>query len=262
MDVNRRVIVTGAANGIGSAIARALAQAGWQVTIADIDADAAIKLAAEISGESSGSVSNRSIATAAELDVSCESSVKSLFAAASEPNTLPFTALVNNAGVQTWSPLTELSLADWNRTLSVNLTGCFLMTREFARSLAANRTGGDIVNIGSGCNRLAFPNLVDYTASKGGIEMFTKSAALELGPADIRVNCIAPGAIETQRTLDETGDYAASWAPLTPLKRIGRADDVAQSVRMLLEQPNGFITGQTLGVDGGLFSRAVWPEAY
>ena len=258
MDVNRRVIVTGAASGIGAAIARELAQAGWQVVIADIDAEGAIKLAAEINSN----VSNDGNATAVKLDVSCESSVKALYATMLESKESSHTALVNNAGVQTWSPLTELSLDDWNRTMGINLTGCFLMTREFARLLAAQGTGGDIVNIGSGCNRLAFPNLVDYTASKGGIEMFTKSAALELGPAGIRVNCIAPGAIETERTLGETGDYAASWAPLTPLRRVGQVSDVAQSVRMLLEQPNGFITGQTLAVDGGLFSAAAWPQSY
>lgn len=257
MDVSRRVIVTGAASGIGSAIARELAQAGWQVVIADIDADGAIKLAAEINAN----VSDDGQAAAVELDVSCECSVKALYAKLQSEEPRP-SALVNNAGVQTWSPLTELSLDDWNRTLGVNLTGCFLMTREFARMLAASGAGGDIVNIGSGCNRLAFPHLVDYTASKGGIEMFTKSAALELGPAGIQVNCIAPGAIETERTRGETGDYAASWAPLTPLRRTGEVSDVAQSVRMLLEQPSGFITGQTLAVDGGLFSAAAWPQTY
>lgn len=257
MDVSRKVIVTGAASGIGRAIAGEMAQAGWYVVIADIDADGAIKLAAEISANAN----NGGRAEAVELDVSCEASVKELFSVMQDGEIFP-TALVNNAGVQTWSPLTELSLQDWNRTLGVNLTGCFLMTREFARALPASASGGDIVNIGSGCNRLAFPHLVDYTASKGGIEMFTKSAALELGPAGIRVNCIAPGAIETERTRGETGDYAASWAPLTPLRRIGQVADVAQSVRMLLEQPNGFITGQTLAVDGGLFSAAAWPQTY
>ena len=204
---------------------------------------------------------------ATAVDVRSEQSVQSFFADMGSKDSLPVTALVNNAGVQTWSPLLDLSLEDWNNTLAVNLTGCFLMTREFARYLGELRSltelsGGDIINIGSGCNSLAFPKLVDYTASKGGIEMFTKSAALELGKAGIRVNCLAPGAIETSRTAAETGDYAASWAALTPLQRVGQVGDVAKAVRMLLEQPAGFITGQTIAVDGGLFSAAPWPREY
>jgi len=119
--------------------------------------------------------------------------------------------------------------------------------------------GGRIVNIGSGCNKLAFPKLVDYTASKGGIEMFTKVAAVELGPYRITVNCVAPGAIEIERTRQEAGDYAGTWARLTPLGRVGYPADVARAVVFLASDAADFITGQTLWVDGGLFSKPAWP---
>jgi NAD(P)-dependent dehydrogenase (short-subunit alcohol dehydrogenase family) len=126
--------------------------------------------------------------------------------------------------------------------------------------MVAAGTGGAIVNLGSGCNRLAFPRLVDYTASKGGIEQFTKVAAVELGPHGIRVNCVAPGAIETARTRAEAPDYAGQWSPLTPLRRVGTVEDVAAAVVWLAGPQSAFVSGQTLLVDGGVFSQAVWPD--
>ena len=112
--------------------------------------------------------------------------------------------MVNNAGVQTWKPLLELEEHEWDRVIDTNLKGCFLCTQRAARHMK-DAGGGAIVNIGSGCNKVPFPNLVDYTASKGGIEMFTRVAAAELGQYGIRVNCVAPGAIEIERTKLEAG---------------------------------------------------------
>src|SRR5438477_1366317 len=116
-----------------------------------------------------------------------------------------------------------------------------------------------MINIGSGCNKVACPNLVDYTASKGGIEMFTKVAAVELGKYRITVNCVAPGAIEIERTKHEAGDYAAAWAKLTPMGRVGLPADVARAAVFLASDGAEFITGQTIWVDGGLFSKPSWP---
>jgi NAD(P)-dependent dehydrogenase (short-subunit alcohol dehydrogenase family) len=166
--------------------------------------------------------------------------------------------LVNNAGVQTWKPLLELEEAEWDRVIDTNLKGCFLCTQRAARHMKEH-DGGAIVNIGSGCNKVPFPNLVDYTASKGGIEMFTKVAAVELGRYKIRVNCVAPGAIEIERTKHEAGDYAGTWSKVTPLGRIGEALDVARAVAFFGSQSADFVTGQTLWVDGGLFTQPVWP---
>jgi NAD(P)-dependent dehydrogenase (short-subunit alcohol dehydrogenase family) len=119
--------------------------------------------------------------------------------------------------------------------------------------------GGSIVNVGSGCNKLAFPRLVAYTASKGGIEMFTKESAVELGPYGIRVNCIAPGAIESERTRQEDPDYAGTWLKLTPLRRAGTFADIAPTVAFLCSKGASFISGQTIWIDGGLFTQAQWP---
>jgi NAD(P)-dependent dehydrogenase (short-subunit alcohol dehydrogenase family) len=165
--------------------------------------------------------------------------------------------LVNNAGVQTWKALLDLEEFEWDRVIDTNLKGTFLCTQRAARRM--KETGGAIVNIGSGCNKVAFPHLVDYTASKGGIEQLTKVSAVELGKYRIRVNCVAPGAIEIERTKKEAGDYAGTWAAQTPLGRVGLPEDVANAVVFLVSPQAEFITGQTLWVDGGLFSRPVWP---
>jgi NAD(P)-dependent dehydrogenase (short-subunit alcohol dehydrogenase family) len=154
--------------------------------------------------------------------------------------------------------LLELAEADWERVLATNLKGCFLCTRRAARHM--KERGGAIINIGSGCNKWPYPNLVDYTASKGGIEMLTKVAAVELGRYRIRVNCVAPGSIEIERTRGEREDYARTWAKLTPLGRIGTPSDVGKAVVFLAGEAADFITGQTLWVDGGLWTRPQWPD--
>ena len=143
--------------------------------------------------------------------------------------------LVNNAGVQTWTPLVDVTESEWDEVVDTNLKGCFLCTQAAARHMTS-AGGGAIVNIGSGCNKMPFPRLVAYTASKGGIEMFTKVSAVELGPSGIRVNCVAPGAIEIERTKLESPDYAGSWGRVTPLGRVGTPDDVGSAVAFLVER--------------------------
>ena len=169
-----------------------------------------------------------------------------------------FDILVNNAGVQTWKALLDLEEAEWDRVIDTNLKGTFLCTQRAARQMK-DSGGGSIINIGSGCNKVAFPHLVDYTASKGGVEMFTKVAAVELGQYDIRVNCVAPGAIEIERTKNEAGDYGGTWSKLTPLGRVGTPRDIGRMVAFLASDSADFISGQTVWVDGGLFSKPAWP---
>ena len=164
--------------------------------------------------------------------------------------------LVNNAGVQTWVSFLELKESDWDRTIRTNLKGTFLCTQQAARLM--RETGGRIVNIGSGANKAPFPNLSDYCASKGGIETLTTVAAVELGPYGITVNCVAPGTIEIERTKLEDPDYAREWGSRTPMRRIGCVEDVADAVVFFAGDGAGFITGQTLYVDGGLWSQVPW----
>ncbi|HUS06942.1 MAG TPA: SDR family NAD(P)-dependent oxidoreductase, partial [Bryobacteraceae bacterium] len=218
----KTALVTGASKGVGKGIAIELARAGCDVAVNFYsDAAGADAAVAEIAG-----LGSRAFPVKANVGDSSE--VDSMFRAvfAQFPK---LDILVNNAGVQTWKPLLELTEPEWDRVIDTNLKGCFLCTQQAARHMK-DAGGGCIINIGSGCNKLAFPNLVDYTASKGGIEMFTKVAAAELGKYKVRVNCVAPGAIEIERTKHEAGDYAGTWAKLTPLGRIGTPLDIGRAV--------------------------------
>jgi NAD(P)-dependent dehydrogenase (short-subunit alcohol dehydrogenase family) len=244
-------LVTGASKGVGKGIALELARNGCRVAVNfNTDAAGAEETTAEIRAAGGKAFS-------VQANVGVAADVDRMFAAVLE-QFRGLDILVNNAGVQTWKPLLELEEQEWDRTIDTNLKGCFLCTQRAARHMK-DHGGGNIVNIGSGCNKIPFPNLVDYTASKGGIEMLTKVAAVELGKYKIRVNCVAPGAIEIERTKGETGDYGATWAGITPLGRVGQPADVAASVVWLVSHSATFVTGQTIWVDGGLFTQPIWP---
>jgi 3-oxoacyl-[acyl-carrier protein] reductase len=256
------VLVTGANSGIGKEIASRLARAGYDVAINyKVDAPAAESLAKNLQAHGTRVI-------AVHADVSSSGEVDEMFRTVLQAFG-KLDALVNNAAIQVWKPLLEVEDAEWDRVISTNLRGCFLCTQRAARHMKdrfavidnMEQRSGAIVNIGSGCNKVPFPNLSSYTASKGAIEMFTKSAAMELGPFGIRVNCVAPGAIDTDRTKAELPDFAGSWARLTPLRRIGTPDDVAAAVEFLLSEQASFINGQTLGVDGALFAQPRWPDS-
>lgn len=244
-------LVTGASRGIGKEIALELARQGADVAVNYFDdppgADAVV--------EEIRALGRRALAIYA--DVGCSADVDNMVARATE-EFAHIDILVNNAGVQTWKALLDLDEADWDRVIRTNLKGCFLCTQRVARRMK-ERGRGRIVNLGSGSNKFAFPRLVDYTASRGGVEMFTKVAAVELAPFGITVNCVAPGAIETERTRQEAGDFAGTWARLTPLGRVGTPVDVAGAVVFLAGDSAAFVTGQTLWVDGGLFAKPAWP---
>lgn len=245
-------LVTGASKGVGRGIALGLAAAGWDVAV-------------NYHGDQAGAAETAAAVRAAgraswvlQADVGVAEQVQAMFAEL-DKQSRSLGLLVNNAGVQTWSSLLELKEEDWDRTIRTNLKGTFLCTQQAARRMQAHGLGGSIVNIGSGANKRPFQGLVDYSASKGGIEQFTQVAAVELGPENIRVNCVAPGAIEIERTKLEADDYAGTWGPITPLRRIGYPEDVARAVVYLASPEADFIAGQTIYVDGGLMTQAPWP---
>lgn len=248
----QNALVTGASKGVGKGIALALACAGADVVVNyNSDRAGAEEVAAEIR-----QMGRKALTV--QADVGRSQDVAQMFEAAFIEFS-PLTILVNNAGVQTWKPLLDLTEQEWDHVLDTNLKGCFLCTQHAGRHMRDHALGGAIINIGSGCNKFAFPNLVNYTASKGGIEMFTKSSAVELGKYKIRVNCAAPGAIEVERTKHEGGDYAAIWGGLAPMGRIGTPEDVGEFVVYLASPAAEFVSGQTLWIDGGVFSKPHWP---
>ena len=199
----RVALVTGAGRGVGKGIALALARAGCRVAVNDkTEPDLAGQTVAEISA-----LGVEAVAVAADVSVSAEVN-RMIGRVVSRFGTID--VLVNNAGVQTWKPFLEVTEDEWDVVIATNLKGCFLCTQAAARHMK-DHGGGSVVNIGSGSNKVPFPQLVAYTASKGGIEMLTRVAAVELGPHGIRVNCVAPGAIEVERTRLENPDYAGTW---------------------------------------------------
>lgn len=246
-------IVTAGTSAIGQSLVLALAGAGHDVAFSHLGME-----------PQAGALCDRVTALgrrarAWETDAGDEAQVAAFHAEAADWAGEAPDALVNNAGIQTWAPLLDLRADQWDAVMRTNLRGTFLNTQAAARGMIAAGKQGAIVNLGSGCNKQAFPRLVDYTASKGGIEQFTKVAAVELGPYGIRVNCLAPGAIATERTAAEAGDYAATWARVTPLRRVGQPADLAGPLLFLISDAAAFVTGQTLWVDGGAFSQANWP---
>jgi NAD(P)-dependent dehydrogenase (short-subunit alcohol dehydrogenase family) len=247
----RTALVTGGGRGIGREIALELARSGADVAINYyVEPERAEATAAEISALGvRGAAIAGDVGDAADVQRMIDDVVARFGR---------IDILVNNAGTQTWTPFLEVTDSEWDLVIRTNLKGSFLCTQAAARHMRT--TGGVIINIGSGCNKVPFPGLAAYTASKGGIEMLTRVAAVELGPYRIRVNCVAPGAVEVERTRLESDDYAGTWGAVTPLGRIGEPADVARVVRFLASDDSAFVTGQTLWVDGGLFTQAPWPK--
>lgn len=247
-------MVTGAAAGIGLELALALGLSGYRLAICDLPHHLP-RATQDRFDEADCSILYRSV------DVGQSANVKQFHAELAEFFGEPASVVVNNAGTQTWAHLLDLREEDWDRVIRTNLTGAFLNIQAAARAMVLAGKPGSIISIGSGCNQHAFPRLVDYAASKGGLEMLTKSAAIELGSYGIRVNCIAPGGILTARTLRETDNYAEEWAAIAPLRRVGLPRDIADALLFLASEAASFVTGQTLFVDGGVFAKANWPYA-
>ncbi|MAS94840.1 MAG: SDR family oxidoreductase [Verrucomicrobiales bacterium] len=245
-------LVTGASKGVGRGIAYGLADAGWDIAVnyhSDKEGADETREAIEEKGRRCFTISG---------DVGNKEDVNAMFSAVvAEMGQLD--CLVNNAGRQTFAPLLELKEEDWDKTIRTNLKGSFLCTQAGARIMKEQGNGGSIINIGSGANKQPFMNLIDYCASKGGLEQLTRVSACELGQYGIRVNCVAPGAIEIERTKEESDDYAGTWSPLTPMNRIGYPSDIAHMVVHLAAEESNFVTGQTIYVDGGLWTKTHWP---
>jgi len=255
----QKALVTGANSGIGEGIARALARAGADVVVNYVSRpEAAEALVGELKAEGVA-------AMAIQADVSREPEVQAMFAQMLAAwGTID--VLVANAGLQRDAALTEMTLEQWNTVLGVNLTGTFLCVREAAREMirrgprpAVSRATGKIVCISSVHERIPWAGHVNYATSKGGMMLFMQSAAQELAPHRIRVNSIAPGAVQTpiNRPAWETPGALASLLTLIPYGRIGQPDDIGRVAAWLASDEADYVHGQTLFVDGGM---TLYPE--
>ncbi len=242
----QRAIVTGAAKGIGKAIAEALAQHGACVMLADVD-PAVHALAESLSTAQTPCLSKIA-------DVRQESDVVDLVRT-TEEQLGAVDILVNNAGIFPLRPIAEMTAEIWDEVHAVNLRGAMLATREAARAIGSHGRGGAIVNISSvGSLNPKLIGLTAYNATKAGLNMLTKSAALEFAPAKIRVNAVLPGPIGTEDILSNMGDgdYMERSRAKIPLKRLGDPSDVAHLVCFLCSQASAFMTGELIVLDGGV----------
>jgi len=235
-------IVTGAAQGIGRGIALALAKEGAKVVVSDISGKIA-DVVREI--ESLGSE-----ALAAKANVADSEETEKMTKAAIEKFGR-IDILVNNAGIYPFKPLVEMKEEDWDRVIGVNLKGVFNCTKAVLPKMIEQKSG-NIINISSIAGaEIGYLNLVHYSASKAGVLGFTRSAALELAQYGIRVNAIAPGAIETPGT-KVLGEVLKQVEQTIPQKRIGQPEDIANLVVFLASDDSSYIIGQLIVVDGGL----------
>jgi NAD(P)-dependent dehydrogenase (short-subunit alcohol dehydrogenase family) len=236
-------VITGAARGLGFAMARRLLAEGARVVLFDRDPEI-LPRAAQRLGQA-GSVDGLVV------DVTDEQSV--LAAAHRVIDAYGrVDVLVNNAGIFPHAPFEELDFSQWRAVLGTNLDGVFLCTRAIYPSMRA-RGYGRIVNIASATFFIGYPEMTPYIASKGGVVGFTRALASEAGPHGITVNCITPGLIETEGALEEdpTGELFEEIVAGQVIKRRGRPQDIAECVAYLVSPAAGFITGQTINVDGG-----------
>jgi glucose 1-dehydrogenase len=252
-------LVTGASSGIGAGVARVLAAAGAAVAVNYVTGpEAAEAVVADIRGAGG-------TAMAVRADVSREDEVRAMVLATVEAwGALDI--LVSNAGIQKDAALTDMTLAQWNAVIGVNLTGTFLCAREAARTMirqglrpAVSRAAGKIVCISSVHEVIPWAGHVNYAASKGGVKLFMQSLAQELAPHRIRVNSIAPGAIQTpiNRGAWETPAALKALLELIPYGRIGQPEDIGRAVAWLASDDADYIHGQTILVDGGM---TLYPE--
>jgi glucose 1-dehydrogenase len=252
--LGQKAVVTGANSGIGRAVAIALGAAGADVGVNYVTHP---EQAAEVVDQIRKSGSN---AVALQADVSVEDQVSAMFAAMVEKFGR-VDVLVANAGVQRDARFIDMTLAEWNSVIAVNLTGQFLCCREAVRMMSRqgvvsglSKAAGKIICMSSVHQRIPWAGHVNYAASKGGLMLMMESVAQEVAPLRIRVNAIAPGAIRTPINTDawSTPEAYNALMALVPYQRIGEPEDIGRAAVWLASDDSDYVTGTTLFVDGGM----------
>lgn len=237
----KNVLITGASGGIGSALALAFAEKGCGVALHCFQGEQAAVQTAEKIRFQGGS------AEVYRADVSKEDQVEAMFQAAEKQFGF-FEVLINNAGISWKGLVTDMSLEEWDRVMGVNCTGVFLCCRRALPAMIRKKRGC-IINISSMWGQSGASCEAAYSASKAAVIGLTQALAREEGPSGIRVNCIAPGVIDTSMNADLSREDLDALREETPLTRLGSPQEVAHAALFLAE--NSFVTGQTLGVNGG-----------
>lgn len=242
--VDRRLLVTGGASGIGLATARRFVSEGARVALLDLNAEGLAAASRELGG-----------APAVQADVTQEAQVRAAVAAAVDALG-GLDGLVNGAGVSAWRSFEDLDYAEWRRILSINLDGPFLVTHAALPALKAAGKG-TIVNVASGAGLQPRPNFSAYCSSKGGLVMFTRSIAIDLAPSNIRVNAVCPGIVMTplvEKNLAKFPDREAAWQRYVSrnlMHRFGTPEEIAEAILYLTSDDSSFVTGSALSIDGG-----------
>jgi len=241
--VGKNAVVTGGGRGLGRAIATVLAARGAAVAVWDVNADGAEQTVSAI--RKAGGKAIVVVGDAADAAVIATS-------VAQTRNELgPVTILVNNAGISAYNPFTSLTEETWDRIMHVNLRGPFLVTKALITDML-EAGWGRIVNISSSSAQTGAPAMTHYAASKGGVIGFTKALAIEFAAKGITVNHVPPGFVDTPLLREGPFDVEAVAATM-PMKRAGRPDDIAYAVAYLASEEAGYVTGQTLSVNGGRY---------
>jgi 3-oxoacyl-[acyl-carrier protein] reductase len=232
---NRTAFVTGASRGIGRAVAQALSEAGARVILAARDEKKLEEAAMQIPR-----------ATCVAIDLASPESIKEAFAKAGKVD-----ILVNNAGITKDGLFVRMSDEDWDKVIEVNLTSAFRLTRELTHPMMRRRFGR-IINITSIVAVTGNPGQANYCASKAGMIGFTKSLAAEIATRNVTVNCVAPGFIESAMTGKLNDKQKDAIMGAIPMRRMGSGAEVAAAVAYLASSEAGYVTGQTLHVNGGM----------
>lgn len=243
-------LVTGAAAGIGRAIALGFAEHGARVVVSDVDDEGGEQTAAAIEDDGGE-------ALYVHADVSSHDEVEELFETIDDRyGGLDYAC--NNAGIEgEMGPTGECSLDAWKQTLSVNLDGTFYCLKQELQRMVPNETGA-IVNISSVAGFSGFPGMAPYVTSKHGIVGLTKTAALDYAETGVRVNTVCPGVIDTEmidRATQGDAETRQQYIAMEPVGRMGEPEEVAESVLWLCSEKASFVTGETLAVDGGFLAR-------